>query len=887
MSTSPRVRDRELDDQEGGRSPKRVKTDHEPSGDIGDVSTPTNEDGLNQPLPDSGSTLPPSHALLGTAPPLCSEDGSILRIMETDVGISEYISKGVPKIGGIIKQRFTDFLVFEVDQDSTVIHIKSIDMPESSPKKDGKVDSAAQAPAGPENTVGSEGPLNPTGESPSAIPAPVTQTETEPSTVEPSLGSKEPTPPSIELPAPTPAEPWPEAFTTRLSIYFSPEKVAQLKQMFLEGPEPPFVSDAGWGGRQTKAAGDAGETTEPKAEEPTEITDNTGREEKGRGKRGRDRGRGRGRGGRGGATGGRSGAREDHRRVLSDPIASKTTRTELHQVVRELFGGKLDSETDTTSPPTEDGSRICIKWSKRGGRGGGSGGRGGKVAQGDRPSRGNFPPYIHFTMQKTNRDTQDALAYLARTIHVNVKDLSVAGTKDKRGVTVQRVALKRGGKLVEDVWKLANGVPGRHSAEAAVRERGERGVRIADLNYRKAPLELGMLKGNAFVITLRNVQSESEATLNEAMESMKHNGFINYYGMQRFGTASIPTHSIGLALLKSDWHRAISLILCERPGEHPDVATARRAWLQDGDLDRALELMPRRVVAERCILESYKKQKGETRNALGALSTIPRNLRLMYIHAYQSYVWNAIVSERIKTFGSDKPIPGDLVLENDPERPVGGDGNVAMDVDEPIASATKDEDEGGSGGRRHKKQWQAPQVKTLTTEDVDKYTIFDVVMPLPGNDVAFPGGALGEKYKEYLRRDGLNPDNFYRPQKEYSLSGSYRKILHMPKQLSWSALRYTDPDVALAQSDEDKLLKYDTPVDTPDGKFLALQIRLTLGTAAYATMALREVTKTETSSHYQTELTQASEDQQFKGADAGPPADTGAVDIAKADVDET
>ena len=92
--------------------------------------------------------------------------------------------------------------------------------------------------------------------------------------------------------------------------------------------------------------------------------------------------------------------------------------------------------------------------------------------------------------------------------------------------------------------------------------------------------------------------------------------------MQRFGTAAIPTHSIGLALLKSDWHLAVSLILRPRPGEHPGVLAGRRAWLDDGDLDRALELLPRRVVAERCILESYRKQHGETRNALGALSTV-------------------------------------------------------------------------------------------------------------------------------------------------------------------------------------------------------------------------------------------------------------------------
>ena len=64
------------------------------------------------------------------------------------------------------------------------------------------------------------------------------------------------------------------------------------------------------------------------------------------------------------------------------------------------------------------------------------------------------------------------------------------------------------------------------------------------------------------------------------------------------------------------------MILQKRHGEHPDVEAARDAWLVERDLDKALSLFPRRVVAERCILESFKKQKGDTRNVMGALSTV-------------------------------------------------------------------------------------------------------------------------------------------------------------------------------------------------------------------------------------------------------------------------
>jgi tRNA pseudouridine13 synthase len=54
------------------------------------------------------------------------------------------------------------------------------------------------------------------------------------------------------------------------------------------------------------------------------------------------------------------------------------------------------------------------------------------------------------------------------------------------------------------VWRSANGVrQGRKTDKQAETERGDRGARIGDLVYSDKYLELGMLKGNHFAITLR------------------------------------------------------------------------------------------------------------------------------------------------------------------------------------------------------------------------------------------------------------------------------------------------------------------------------------------------------------------------------------------------
>ena len=62
---------------------------------------------------------------------------------------------------------------------------------------------------------------------------------------------------------------------------------------------------------------------------------------------------------------------------------------------------------------------------------------------------------------------------------------------------------------------------------------------------------------------------------------------------------------------------------------------------------------------------------------------IPRNLRLIYVHAYQSYIWNALVSERIRMYGAGKAVPGDIVFERSTEKEneLSGDEELAQNDD--------------------------------------------------------------------------------------------------------------------------------------------------------------------------------------------------------------
>jgi hypothetical protein len=130
-----------------------------------------------------------------------------------------------------------------------------------------------------------------------------------------------------------------------------------------------------------------------------------------------------------------------------------------------------------------------------------------------------------------------------------------------------------------------------------------------------------------------------------------------------------------------------------------------------------------------------------------------------------------------------------------------------------------------------------PRVRVLSAADVSsgKYTMFDVVLPVPGYSTVFPEHACGKAlYDELLAGDELvAPDVWQqRSHRDLSLSGTYRPLLNRAFDVEWDVIPYSDPTAQLTKTDIDGVIASSGPptaVVTGDACYHALRIAFSLG----------------------------------------------------------
>lgn len=540
--------------------------------------------------------------------------------------------------------------------------------------------------------------------------------------------------------------------------------------------------------------------------------------------------------------------------------SDKAKRTAVHLSIRTAFP-TLQSET------SDDGMSIRVM-SKSAARRAEPASKRGRFSESVWP--GGACKYVHFVVVKENRDTMDVLDSLSRCLGCKPSVFSYAGIKDRRAVTVQRVCAY---KVLPD--RLAG-----------IEEKGvlAPNVRLGDLRYAMAPIRTGELAGNRFTIVLRAIAPDELARVDTAAFGLRERGFVNFYGLQRFGNnPAAPTHHIGRALLTCRWREAIDLILAPRQGENPAVHAARAAYARTRDPHEGLRLMPAFMGRERQLLEGLAQNGGD--NLIKTINRLSRSMRTLYLHAYQSYVWNCVASERIRLLGAT-PAVGDLVHATADGQPVRG----------PLEAGTQPGDEaqaqegGGEGGGEL--SLSPHSVRVLSQADIDggAFSIFDVLLPLPGTQVTYPTNAAGACFVSLMAEDGLDPRDMDRRVREHALTGSYRKLVVRPADASHELLCYSDPAAQLGSTDLDvpsaaaPPAAPSAPSSAPEASsdtaacapavaatearapgapaveravLHAVRLEFTLPAGCYATMALRELCKRSTEIDTQIAMTAA------------------------------
>jgi tRNA pseudouridine13 synthase len=237
--------------------------------------------------------------------------------------------------------------------------------------------------------------------------------------------------------------------------------------------------------------------------------------------------------------------------------------------------------------------------------------------------------YLVCVLIKRNWDTLLAVKAVARQLGVSVERVAFAGIKDTRALTAQHISLY--GVRPEEV--------------ARVRIRG---VRVVPVRYSNEKIS-ELLFGNRFNVLISSISAKEDEVarlVSDVQEELLALGGVpNFFGHQRFGTVRPVTHLVGKAIVKGDLEEAALIFLAHSSAfEHPGVKQVRDKLLETRDFEEALAGFPRRFRYERLMLKHLISYPSDF---LGALRRLPLRLRMLFVQAYQSFLFNRFLSERI------------------------------------------------------------------------------------------------------------------------------------------------------------------------------------------------------------------------------------------------
>lgn len=257
----------------------------------------------------------------------------------------------------------------------------------------------------------------------------------------------------------------------------------------------------------------------------------------------------------------------------------------------------------------------------------------------DQPKEGGDD--LVFLMRKYNMTTLEAIHELSNVLHISPKRFGYAGNKDKRAITEQYVSV--------------NDLEEEELSSVLISD-----IELESLGQGKR-INLGDLNSNSFDVTVRSIKLPQE-DIKERVSTIweELDGFApNYFGKQRFGTRAV-THIVGKKILTNNLEEAVWIYIAKSSEEESEkISKVRDELWASRDPSKAAEKFPERYRYEKVLLYHLAENPGDY---AGAIKRLPQGLQKLFVHAYQSYVFNSVLSDLIKKEFSDKdyeiPVPG-------------------------------------------------------------------------------------------------------------------------------------------------------------------------------------------------------------------------------------
>lgn len=129
--------------------------------------------------------------------------------------------------------------------------------------------------------------------------------------------------------------------------------------------------------------------------------------------------------------------------------------------------------------------------------------------------------HLFLRFEKKNLTTDAAVRAMTKALGIEMRDVGIAGMKDKVAVTTQ--------------WVSIPAPPKQPDLEERAKALTIDGIRVLDAKRHGNKLKTGHLRGNRFDIVVRDVPHDQVKEIIAAMERFGDKGVPNAFGTQRFG----------------------------------------------------------------------------------------------------------------------------------------------------------------------------------------------------------------------------------------------------------------------------------------------------------------------------------------------------------------